>query len=89
MPRWWEWLGRVLWTLVTMVVVGFLVFVLGTAWVASYVRGGPRGSDYDAQIGASLNVLVVAGVVSFGSGVAFWHRYPSTLRRRGIGWGSD
>src|SRR4029453_14094895 len=31
-------------------------------------------------------VLVIAGVVSFATGVAFWHSYPSTLRQRGIGW---
>jgi hypothetical protein len=89
MPRWWEWLGRILWTLLTMGAVGLVVFVLGYALATQFVIP-PTVSDFDAQVvEPSLIVLVIAGVVSFASGVAFWHRYPSTLRRRGIGWGSD
>jgi hypothetical protein len=88
MPRW-EWLGRILWTLLTMGAVGLVVFALGYASVTRWVI--PRTvSDWDAQVvEPSLIVLAFAAVVSFASGVAFWHRYPSTLRRRGIGWGSD
>jgi len=81
-------MGRVLWTALTMGVVGLMVVGLGSMFVLHYV-GGFGHNDYREQSNALLYVLVLAGVASFGTGVAVWHAYPSMLRRLGIGWGSD
>ena len=55
----------------TMGAVGLVVFVLGYALVDQFVIP-PTVSDFDAQVVEPLLiVLVIAGFVSFASGVAF------------------
>ena len=44
---------------------------------------------HDQVVQGSQIVLGIAEGVSATMGVLFWRRYPSLLRRRGIGWGTD
>jgi hypothetical protein len=79
------WLGRGLWTLLAMGLAGFVVLVLGLSWVAPSVV-----DEWPDQVVRPFEiVLSVAAAVSVATAVLFWRHYPTLLRSRGIGWGTD
>lgn len=84
MLRWWEWLGRILLTLLTMGVVGYAI-VLG----ALFLVLPSSVDDWRSQVIVPMRIATgIAVSVSFLVGILVWRHYPSMLRRRGIGWGT-
>jgi len=80
--RWWEWLGRILWTLMAMGAAGVVVLALGWLWYVPSVV-----SDWHSQVVERLHIVLgIGAAVSVSVGVVFWRHYPSLLRRRGFGW---
>lgn len=83
--RWWEWLGRIVWTLLALGAAFLVILALGFHWyVPSTV------TDWHDQVVQRFQIVLgIAAGVSVTTGVLFWRRYPSLLRRWGIGWGTD
>ncbi len=82
MARWWEWLGRILWTIVAMGAAGLVVLALGSLWYLPSLV-----SDWHAQVVERLHIVLgIGAAVSASAGILFWRHYPSLLRCRGVGW---
>lgn len=74
-----------MWTLLAMGAVGLMVLALGFHWYSPSMV-----TDWHDQVVQRFQIVLgIAAGGSVTTGVLFWRWYPSLLRRRGIGWGTD